>query len=99
MLVLSGIHSTVKHLTEYLPVKRQTRGLCGRDRMVVIFYQLQLLVQSVPITTNVVSSNPIYCEVYSIQHYVTKFVSDLRQVNGFLQVLRFPSPIKLTTTI
>jgi hypothetical protein len=38
-------------------------------------------------------------EVYSIQHYVIKFVSDLRQGSGFLQVLRFPSPIKLTATI
>ena len=27
-----------------------------------------------------------------------KFVSDLRQVGGFLRVLRFPPPIKLTTT-
>jgi hypothetical protein len=33
------------------------------------------------------------------QHYVIKFVSDLRQVDGFLRVLRFPPPIKLTTTI
>jgi hypothetical protein len=38
-------------------------------------------------------------EVYSIQHYVIKFVSDWRQVCGFLWVLRFPPPIKLTTTI
>ena len=39
--------------------------------------------QSVPITTKVVSSNPVHGEVYSIQHYVIKFVSDLRQVSGF----------------
>jgi len=37
-------------------------------------------------------------DVYSIQHYVMKLVSDLRQVGGFLRVLRFPPPIKLTTT-
>ena len=55
--------------------------------------------QSVPITTNVVSSNPIHGEVYLIQHYVIKFVSDLRQVGGFLLVLGFPPPIKLTATI
>jgi hypothetical protein len=36
-----------------------------------------------PITLNIVSSNP----VNSIQHYVIKFVSDLQQVAGFLQVL------------
>jgi hypothetical protein len=45
---------------------------------------LQLPVQSVLITTKVVSSNPVHGEVYSIQHYVIKFVSDLRQVGGFL---------------
>ena len=48
------------------------------------------------ITTNVVSSNPAQGDVYSIQHYVIKFVSDLRQVSGFLRLLRFPPPIKLT---
>jgi hypothetical protein len=47
----------------------------------------------------VVSSNPVHGEVYSIQHYVIKFGSDLRQVSGFLQALQFPPPIKLTTTI
>jgi len=55
--------------------------------------------QSVTITTKIVSSNPIHGEVYSIQHYVMKFVSDLWQVSGFFQVLRFPPPIKLIATI
>ena len=50
-------------------------------------------------TTKVESSNLAYCEVYSIQHYVIKFVSDFRQVDGFLRVLLFPPPIKLTATI
>jgi hypothetical protein len=52
---------------------------------------LQLPVQSVPITTEVVSLNPAHGKVYSIQHYVIKFDSDLRQVGGFLWVLRFTS--------
>jgi hypothetical protein len=34
-----------------------------------------------------------------MQHYVIKFVSDLRQLSGFLSVLLFPLPIKLTSTI
>jgi hypothetical protein len=38
--------------------------------------------QSVPITTNVVSSNPVHGKAYSIQHYVIKFVSDLGQVTS-----------------
>jgi hypothetical protein len=54
---------------------------------------------SASITTNIVSSNPVHGEVYSIQHYALKFVSDYRQVDGFLQVLRFLPPIKLTATI
>jgi hypothetical protein len=45
------------------------------------------------------SSNPVQGEVYSIKHYVIKFVSYLRQVGGFLWVLRFPPPIKQTATI
>ena len=54
-----------------------------------------------PITTNVESSNPTSRagEVYSIQHYVIRFVSDLRHVGGFLRVLRFHPPIKLTATL
>jgi len=39
--------------------------------------KVQLPMQSVPITTKVVSLNPAHGEVYSIQHYVIKFVSDL----------------------
>ena len=42
----------------------------------LVFYN----VQSVPIATEAVSLNPAHGEVYSIQHYVIKFVSDLRQV-------------------
>jgi hypothetical protein len=55
----------------------------------------------VPIATNVMSSNPAHGEVYSIQRYIygKKFVSDLLQIDGFLLVLRFPPPIKLTATI
>jgi hypothetical protein len=53
---------------------------------------------SVPITTKVVSLNLAHGAVYSIQHYVIKFVGDLRHFSGFLQVLRFPPPIMLTAT-
>ena len=45
--------------------------------------------------TKVMSSNPVHGEVYSIQHYVIMFVSDLRQMVVFLWVLPFPPPIKL----
>ena len=51
-----------------------------RDRMVVRL----TTTCSMPITTKVVSLNPIHGEVYSVEHYVRKFVSNLRQVSGFL---------------
>ena len=55
--------------------------------------------QSVPITNDGVSSKLDEDEVYSIQHYVIKFVSDLQQVGGFHRVLWFPPPLKLIATI
>ena len=67
-------------------------GRHGRDRMGVGL-------QAVPITTKVVSLSPTHGDVYLIQHYVIKFVSDLRQDSRFLQVVLPPPPIKLTTTI
>ena len=73
--------------------------LTGAMIVIVWLLDLQLPVKSVPITTKLVSSNTVRGEVYSIQHYVIKFVSDLRQVNGFLRVFRFPPPIKMTATI
>ena len=51
----------------------QYRGRRGRDHMVVGFI---LLMQSVPITTNLSF------------RFQRKFVSDLRQVGGFLRLLR-----------
>ena len=66
--------------------------------VVIVWYKcswiLQLLTQLLPINLN-----PAHGGVYSIQHYVIKFVSDLRQVGGFLGVLQFPPPKKLTATI
>jgi len=55
--------------------------------------------ESVSITTKVVSSNSVHGKLYSIQHYVIKFISDLRQICCFRRVLWFPPKIKLTATI
>ena len=68
------------------------------ETVVVVFVReldLQLPVQSVLITTKLVSSNPAHGKVYSIKHYVIKFVNDLRQFGAFL---RLPPPIKLSAT-
>ena len=59
------------------------RGRRGRD--CICSFILQLPVQSVPIKTNVVSSNHDKGDVYSIQLYVIKFISDLQQV-GYLSM-------------
>jgi hypothetical protein len=58
--------------------------------MIVWKLDLQLPVQLVPFSTKVVSLNPAHGGVYLIQHYVIKFVSDLRQDSGFLRALWFP---------
>ena len=70
------------------------RGRRGYDRMVVGFTTTYAISAS-----NVVSSNPRSGEVNSIQQYVINFVSDLRQVGGFLRVLSYLPIMKLTTTI
>jgi hypothetical protein len=56
----------------------------------------QLPVESMPIIIKVESSITVHGDVYSIQHYVIQFVSDLCQVSAFLWV---PPPIKLIATI
>ena len=72
----------------------------GAVMVVIVWWlDLQLPMQSVPITTDVVSSNLNQGEMYNIMNNVIKFVSDLHQVGGFLRILRFPPPIKLTSTI
>ena len=60
--------------------------LRGRDSMVVECK-----------TTVVISNTPR--KGVSIQHNVIKFVRYLRQISGFLRVLRFYPLIKLTATI
>jgi len=61
-----------------------TKSVFPKARVVIEWQlELQLPMQSVPITTNVVSSNPVHGELYSIQLYVIKFVSDLRQFGDF----------------
>ena len=72
------------------PVIKENYGL----NIKTLWVSLQLPVQSVHITTKVVSSNPAHCEVYSVQHYVINFVSDLRWFGGFLLVFPFPAPTK-----
>ena len=56
------------------------------------FINLQLPVKSLPITTDVMSSNAVHGEMYTILHSVIKFVSYLRQIGVF-----FPgTPVSFT---
>ena len=71
-------------------INQTSKEIRGAVVVVIVWwldFQLPVPVQSVPITTNVVSSNLVHGEVYSIQHYVIKFASDLRQVCGSLGTL------------
>ena len=52
--------------------------------VIVWLLDLQLPVQLVSITTELVFSNPVHSEVYSIQQYVIKFVSGFLRYSGFL---------------
>ena len=65
----------------------------------IVDLDLQLPVQSVPITIKVLISNPVRGEMYSIQHYVIKFVSVSDRSMVFSDGYRFPPPIKLIATI
>ena len=60
----------------------QDQGFGGRDRMVVGFTTTCAMKWLSPLK---LSSNPVNGELYSIQHYVIKFVSDLWQVSCFPQ--------------
>ena len=59
------------------------QGRCGHDRMIVGFINTC----AINAYHHLCEFEPRSGEVYSIQHYVIKFVSDLRQVGGFLWVL------------
>ena len=91
MYIGANTNSGVNIIKKY---PKTTQGRCGHDRMVVGFI------------TNYAISAYHHCEfeshpgeVYSIQHYVIKFISDLRQVMVFFGEFRFPTPRKLTTMI
>jgi hypothetical protein len=63
-------------LVSYQKTTTKYLSICCKFLTRMIVLQLPMLL--VPITTKVVSSNPAHGGVYSIQHCVIKFVSDLR---------------------
>ena len=71
--------------TKFYIVLNSEVGRCGcdRDRMVVGFTTTNVPGQAVPVTIKVVSSNLVHGDMYSMQHYVINFVSDLQQISLF----------------
>ena len=78
----SGLQSRDGDSVVFDVMTRNPRGRRGRHSMVVGFTTTYAISS---ITTNVVSSNP----TQAIQHHVIKFVSDIRQVGGFLRYSGF----------
>ena len=96
----NNVMKSILHIQHILTISYWTHALYpywgrrGHNRLVVGFT-----------TTYAVIAYHHWCREFEsrsgwgVQHYVIKFVNDLRRVGGFLRVLRFPSPIKLTATI
>ena len=92
--------SHVKHYkVRNIRLPHNTFLFSGPSWSLSLSLDLQLPMQSVPITPKVVSSNPEHGDVYCIQHYAIKVAIDLRQVGGFRRVFWFPTPVNLTATI
>jgi hypothetical protein len=93
--VLKGIHLgwfMVFNVTYPLhKTKCIFRGSHGRNCVVVGF---TATLSPVPITTKVVSSNPIHYKAYSIQDYVIKFGSDFATGHWFSPGTLFSSTNK-----
>jgi hypothetical protein len=72
------------HRNNTVPFLRSVESVKLRVFCYIYTTQYTNKFSSVPITTKVVSLNPVHGKVYTIQHFVTKFLSNLRQVSGFL---------------
>ena len=87
-------------ITHYDVYKVRSHNLLYQIKVVAVVViivwdlDLQLPMQSVPIKTKVVSSNPAHGGMYSIKHYVIMFVGYLGQVVGFLRVLHHDFSVK-----
>jgi hypothetical protein len=66
---------------------------------IINILDVQLLVQSVSITTKVVSSNPGYVEVYSIQHCVIKFAQPVMMYKMANEKVSFTKYLRLLWAI
>jgi hypothetical protein len=77
-------------------VKTVSMLVSVKEKTMFIIDVIQLLINVSPIPPVALK---VTSEGSSTQHYVINFISDLLQFGGFLRVLRFQPPIKLTATI
>ena len=77
------MHRNIKQYIMYVMITARCILFLSRNRYCIVAMDVQLHMQS----------------VFSIQQYVIKFVSDLRQIGGFgfLRAVWFPPTIKLTS--
>jgi hypothetical protein len=93
-----GILISTRLLKKYITFLRQwlkqNKKWSSCHQRFIWYLDLQLLMQSLSITTNV-SSNP--SDTRCTQHYVIKFVSDLRQQQVNLVEIRIPKKFSVCT--
>ena len=82
IIIIYSFQIIKKNILYSMPPSTPYRGSRSHDHVVVGF-TTTYAISAISITTKVVSLNSADGEVYSIQHYVIKFVSDLRQVGVF----------------
>ena len=70
--------STLNKIVQQIHTKFIQRVRHGHDRVTIrVVVVFTTTCANVPITTKVVSLNPIHGEMYLLQHYIIKLVSDL----------------------
>jgi hypothetical protein len=104
-LVVFSRSSTIKTINKWMVMLHKIVSLlyCQSNMRIMLFLIYGQLNLNIMLFIVYCNANPFIFSglsgcTWGVQHYVIKFVSDLRQVGGFPWVLRF-SPIKMTATI
>ena len=92
VLIVLGVNTLYIYI-----IVNYNRDRHGHDHMIVGFITIYTI--DPHHLTKSVRLNPAHSEVYLIQHYVIKFVSELWQAGDFPWLLWCPPPIKLTAII